>query len=130
MDKSDSGKANECPTDIKWKFETTFRCAKKKRNTDDVQVQDGILIKSVDDMEDKNLINKDGISEHKVNDLKDTSVYDNSVESITTTEDTVLNTIEYTSFNTLEYTSFTTKESLHVNLNDYTSSKAFVNQES
>ena len=129
MDKSDSGKANECPTDIKWKFQSTFRCAKKKRNTDDVtnQIQDGIIDKSVND---KILITKDGMKENKGNGFKDIRVYDNSVGSVTTTEDTVLNTLEDTSFNILEYTSFTMKESPHINLNEFTSSKAVVNQES
>ena len=132
MDKSDSGKANECPTDIKWKDASTFRCAKKKRNTDDVtnQIQDGIIDKSVNDIEDKILITKDGMKANKGNGFKDIRVYDNSVGSVTTTEDTVLNTIKDTSFNTLKITSFTIKESPHINLIDYTSTKAVVNQES
>ena len=129
MDKSDSGKENECPTDIKWKDASIFRCAKKKRNTDDVQVQDGILGTSVDDIEDKNLIAKDDMKEKKGKGLKDISVYDYSVGYVTTTEDTVINTIEHTSVSILENTRFPMKVSRHV-LNEYTSSKAVVIQES
>lgn len=133
MDKSDSGLANECPTDIEWKDQTTFRCAKKKRNTDDVTnaVLDGVIDKSVDKIEYKNITTIDGIKENTANFLKDTNVYDITAESVKTTKDTILNNIEYTSVNTLEYTSLTTKdESPGVNIKMYTSSKAVVNQES